>query len=148
MNLVKKATLWGDAHYTRWITGLRVLLGIIILAKGISFVNDREAVAALIERTNFQLSIWMSVHYIIFAHIVGGLFIILGFKTRLAAVFQLPILLGAVFFVHISTEFSFLYLEFWFSLFVLILLFVFIVFGSEQYSLDNMMNKPGYEREI
>lgn len=81
-----------------WMDYLRITLGIIILAKGISFVNDREAVRSLIEQTHFQLSIWGAVHYVVFTHLVGGIFIILGFQTRLACILLLPVLVGAVFF--------------------------------------------------
>ncbi|HLS96089.1 MAG TPA: DoxX family protein [Sphingobacterium sp.] len=148
MNLVQKIERWGDTHHPRWLDIVRIVLGIIIFAKGVSFVGDREAVAELVRQTHFQLSIWSAVHYVVFAHIVGGLFIILGFQTRLAVVFQIPILIGAVFFINITNGFGFLNSELWLSLIVLILLFVFLVAGSGRYSLDNMMNKPGYARDI
>ncbi len=148
MNVVQKIERWGDTHHPRWLDILRIILGIIIFVKGVSFVEDREAVADLIRKTNFQLSIWSAVHYVVFAHLVGGLFILLGFQTRLAVVFQLPILIGAVFFVNITNGFSFMNSELWFSVGVLLLLLVFLIFGSGNYSLDNMMNKPGYKRRI
>lgn len=133
------------AHF---IDYLRIILGVIILAKGISFVNDKDAVQHLIEQTNFQLSIWGAVHYVVFTHLVGGLFIILGFQTRLACILLIPVLIGAVFFVNITNGFSFLNSELWLSIIVMILLVVFIVKGSGKYSLDTMMNKPGYSRSI
>lgn len=148
MNVVQKIERWGDTHHPRWLDILRIILGIIIFVKGVSFVEDREAVADLIRKTNFQLSIWSAVHYVVFAHLVGGLFILLGFQTRLAVIFQLPILIGAVFFVNITNGFSFMNSELWFSVGVLLLLLVFLIFGSGNYSLDNMMNKPGYKRRI
>lgn len=148
MNIVQKIGRWGDTHHPRWLDILRITLGIIILAKGISFVNDRDAVADLVRQTHFQLSIWSAVHYVVFAHLVGGLFIIFGFQTRLAVIFQIPILIGAVFFVNITNGFNFLNSELWISLAVLVLLLVFLVVGSGKYSLDNMMDKPGYKRSI
>lgn len=148
MNIVQKIGRWGDTHHPRWLDILRITLGIIILAKGISFVNDRDAVADLVRQTHFQLSIWSAVHYVVFAHLVGGLFIIFGFQTRLAVIFQIPILIGAVFFVNITNGFNFLNSELWISLAVLVLLLVFLIVGSGKYSLDNMMDKPGYKRSI
>lgn len=132
----------------QWIEYLRIMLGLIILAKGVSFINDRDAVQHLIEQTNFQLSIWGAVHYVVFTHIVGGLFIILGFQTRLACVLLFPVLVGAVFFVNITNGFGLLNSELWLSILVMLLLIVFIIKGSGRFSLDNMMNKPGYQREI
>lgn len=152
MNLVQKripipstASSQSRAHR---IDYLRIALGVIILAKGISFINDRNAVQHLIEQTNFQLSIWGAVHYVVFTHLVGGLFIILGFQTRLACILLFPVLVGAVFFVNITNGFGFLNSEFWLSIVVMLLLVVFIVRGSGRFSLDNMMNKPGYQREV
>lgn len=152
MNIAEKripipnpSTSSSKAH---WIDYLRIMLGVIIFAKGVSFVNDRDAVQHLVEQTNFQLSIWGAVHYVVFTHLVGGLFIILGFQTRLACILLFPVLVGAVFFVNITNGFGFLNSEFWLSIFVMLLLIVFIVLGSGNFSLDKMMNKPGYKRDI
>lgn len=148
MNLVQKMERWGNKHHPQWLDYLRIILGIIIFAKGVSFVLDRNAVMHLIEQTNFQLSIWTAVHYVVFTHLVGGLFILLGFQTRLACTLLLPVLIGAVFFVNITNGFGFLNSELWLSIVVLFLLILFVVVGSGKYSLDSMMNKPGYQREI
>jgi len=148
MNLVQKIEHWGDSHHPRWLDCVRIVLGIVIFVKGISFVNDRDTIAELFRQAHFQLSIWSAVHYVVFAHLVGGLFIILGFQTRLAVIIQLPILIGAVFFVNITNGFSFLNSELWFSTVVLVLLLVFLVSGSGKYALDELMNKPGYRRSI
>ncbi|MFD2968995.1 DoxX family protein [Sphingobacterium bambusae] len=148
MNLVQKIERWGDNHHPRWLDILRIMLGVTLFAKGVSFVNDSTAVAELIRQTHFQLSIWSAVHYLVFAHLVGGLFIIFGFQTRLAVILQLPILFAAVFFVNITRGFSFLNSELWISIGVLLLLVVFLVSGSGKYSLDHMMNRPGNKRSI
>lgn len=147
MNLIERIEHWGDAHHPRWIDFVRISLGLVIFAKGVSFIMDRDSVASLIEQTHFQLSIWSAVHYVVFAHIVGGIFIILGLRTRLAVALQIPILVGAVFFVNITKGFSFLNSEFWLSLVVLLLIYFFIV-GSGPMSLDKEMDKPGYKRRI
>lgn len=148
MNLIERIEHWGDAHHPRWIDFVRISLGLVIFAKGVSFIMDRDSVASLIEQTHFQLSIWSAVHYVVFAHIVGGIFIILGLRTRLAVALQIPILIGAVFFVNITKGFSFLNSEFWLSLVVLMLLIYFFIVGSGPMSLDKEMDKPGYRRRI
>jgi len=148
MNLIERIEHWGDAHHPRWIDFVRISLGLVIFAKGVSFIMDRDSVASLIEQTHFQLSIWSAVHYVVFAHIAGGIFIILGLRTRLAVALQIPILIGAVFFVNITKGFSFLNSEFWLSLVVLMLLIYFFIVGSGPMSLDKEMDKPGYKRRI
>lgn len=148
MNLIHKVERWGDAHHPQWIDYLRIVLGLIIFAKGVSFVNDREAVYNLIAQSNFQLSIWTAVHYVVFTHLVGGMFIVLGFQTRLASLLLIPVLIGAVFFINITHGFSYLNSELWLSAMVLLLLILFVVMGSGKYSLDHLMDKPGYSRGI
>lgn len=148
MSLIHRIEHWGDAHHPRWLDALRIALGIVIFAKGVSFIADTDSIASLLQNTNFQLSIWSAVHYIAFAHLIGGIFIALGLVTRLAIAFQLPILFGAVFFVNITNGFSFLNSEFWLSALVLLLLLVFFIVGSGPYSLDQAMNRPGSKRWI
>ena len=45
------------------------------------------------------------IHYISLAHLAGGFMLIVGIVTRLAAAIQIPILFGAVFFVHLQDGF-------------------------------------------
>lgn len=148
MNLIHKLEIWGDRHHPQWLDYFRIILGLIIFAKGVSFVNDQEAVRRLVEQTSFQLSIWGAVHYIVFTHLVGGIFIVLGFRTRLASLLILPVVMGAVFFINITNGFSFLNSELWLSIVVMLSLILFLIMGSGKYSLDNLMNRPGYKRTI
>src|SRR5690606_8956309 len=97
MSLINRISHWSEVHHIQWREYLRIFLGIIILAKGVSFVSDREAVRSLIEQTNLELYVLGAVDYVVFTHVVGGLFVILGFQTRLASILLLPMLIGAVF---------------------------------------------------
>ncbi len=141
MNVIEKIEFWGDTHHPRWLDILRVLLGVVIFAKGVAFVSDTASVTRLIEQTHFQLSSWAALHYIAFAHLVGGILIAIGLLTRVAVAIQLPILIGAVFFVNITRGFTFLNSELWISLAVLVLLLVFLVTGSGPFSLDSQMRR-------
>mgnify|MGYP006196345497 CR=1 FL=1 len=38
-------------------------------------------------------------HYVVLAHVFGGLLLLLGLATRFASLLQIPILIGAVYFV-------------------------------------------------
>ncbi|KKX51916.1 DoxX family protein [Sphingobacterium sp. IITKGP-BTPF85] len=108
MNLIHKIEHWGDTHHPQWIDYLRIAVGFLILIKGMSFVADLDRVSSLVQQVNYTFYIWGGVHYIVFAQIVGGMFIIFGFQTRLACLVLLPILFGAVFFVNLTHGFSFL----------------------------------------
>lgn len=139
MNVIERIEHWGDAHHPRWLDLLRIVLGVVIFLKGVTFLADTESLRRLIEQTPVQIYTWGVVHYIAFAHLVGGILIAIGLLTRVAVGFQLPVLIGAVFFVNITRGLSFLNSELWISLVVLVLLLVFFVIGSGPYSLDYQM---------
>lgn len=143
MNTVQKIERWGDVHHAKWLDIVRIVLGIIILLKGVSFVSDTEALQALFVQNrvySFTGMVAMALtHVVAFAHLVGGVLIIIGLVTRFAVVIQIPILLGAVFFVNISKGFSPLNSELWLSVIVLMLLILFWVVGSGPYSVDHWM---------
>ena len=141
MNMIERVEHWGDAHHPGWWDVLRILLGIVIFLKGVTFLADTESLRQLIEQVNVRIYAWGAVHYIAFAHLVGGILIALGLLTRVAIGFQLPVLIGAVFFVNVTRGLSVLNSELWISLVVLVLLVVFFVIGSGPYSLDQQMRE-------
>ena len=141
MNLLHRVENWGDTHHPAWTDSLRIVLGIILVLKGVSFISDTAYLMRLMGGIHFQLFPVMAVHYVAFAHLVGGLLIALGCLTRLMAIFQLPILVAAVFFVNIRQGFSPLNSELWLSLVVLVLLMVFIVIGSGKFSMDEYVKQ-------
>nr|WP_307876440.1 DoxX family protein [Parapedobacter lycopersici] len=119
---------------------MRIVLGIAIFLRGVTFLGNTESLRILLASTNIpELYTWAAVHYIAFAHLVGGILIAIGLLTRVAVGFQLPILLGAVFLVNLPQGFTFLNSELWASLLILVLLIVFFISGSGPYSLDHQM---------
>lgn len=144
MNLVQRTEQYGDTHYPMVWAVLRVILGGVILAKGIVFIQDTEALLQMMLDSGFVwTSLWLA-HYVAFVHLVGGLLIMLGLKTRVAIIFQLPVLLAAVALVNAPRGFFTGNIELFFSIFVLILLLVFLVYGSGRYSLDHYMRSEEY----
>ncbi|MES1218272.1 MAG: TQO small subunit DoxD, partial [Bacteroidota bacterium] len=67
----------------------------------------------------------------------GGFLIIIGLLTRWAVLIQIPILLGALFFIHIPFAES----EFTFALLLMLLLIFFFIEGGGPFSLDNYFLK-------
>jgi putative oxidoreductase len=146
MNLIQKAERYGDTHYPLLWAALRVTLGVIILLKGLIFILDTGALLQMMQDSPFPWgSLWLA-HYVAFVHLVGGVLIILGLKTRVAVIFQIPVLLGAVFLVNAPRGLFTGNVELFFSLFVLMLLFVFLVYGSGRYSLDHYMRSEHYRQ--
>ncbi len=143
MNIVQKVEHWGDMHHAKWLDIVRIALGLVILTKGLQFISNTEAQIEWITRNNtFGFSgmlVLTLIHIVAFAHLAGGILIALGLVTRFAVVFQIPILIGAVFFVNLTRGFSLLNSELWISITILLLLIVFWVVGSGPYSVDSWM---------
>lgn len=150
MNLVHKIERWGDDYHAKWTDIIRMCLGLFILLKGITFIGDTDAVKALILTNNkFEFSglmIMGLVHYIVFAHVVGGFFLMIGLLTRFSAVIQIPVLLGGVFFVNIARSFTLLNSELWLSVIVLLLLIMYWIIGAGPYSVDHAMKTKKIHR--
>jgi len=119
-----------------------MLLGLSLVVKGWVFLNNAAYLRyLLIEYKAIRQSpeiITALVYYTTYVHLVGGILIFLGLFTRLASLFQLPIVFAAVFFVNILS--SYVNTELWFSILVLALLVLFVVIGSGPLSLDRLLS--------
>ena len=124
-------------HHPRWLVFLRVILGICLILKGISFMSDTVHLESLLAETSItNLSGWIAI-VITWLHLLGGFFIIVGLFTRITTLLLIPILLGAVLLVNLPKGIFAPGSEFGFSLAVLILLIVFFIEGGGRLSLDN-----------
>ena len=130
MNLVQRVEHWGDAHHPQWLDIVRILFGAFLCYKGVDFLMNMGQMLSLLEnKMSFgSFSTMLMSNYVAFAHILGGILLIMGVLTRFACLIQIPILLGAVFFVNTSLyqPFSQVLL----SIVVLLLLIVFLVVGN------------------
>jgi len=142
MNLIKKIRNWGDQNHPEWLDYFRILLGIILIWKGVDFYLNMEVFNNLMRGAMLgaAFSISFIAHLIILAHIVGGLAIALGTHTRFFCLVNLPILIGAVFFINMSAGIFKPYSEFWFSTLVLIGLICFIVEGNGIISVERQQS--------
>jgi uncharacterized membrane protein YphA (DoxX/SURF4 family) len=141
MSVIQKIEDWGDRHHPKWIDILRILLGLVIFLKGVQFVANTDALMQIMDRSKFPWVSFFLAHYVAFAHLVGGLLIMLGLVTRFAIVLQLPILIGAVIFINAQKGFFSVNSELSFSLIVLFLLLFFLVEGSGPLSVDAFMRR-------
>lgn len=129
-------------HY--WIEGLRIFFGALLFYRGYYFVENLSEIYALIEET-FTIATFFVVHYVVAGHLVGGIMLCLGLLTRFAALIQIPILIGAAFFVHGMGLFG-PATEQEYTLLVLVLLIVFFFYGGGKWSVDhNLMRREEAE---
>jgi uncharacterized membrane protein YphA (DoxX/SURF4 family) len=147
MNLIQQLEKWGDAHHPKWIDFIRIALGLVLVIKGVEYINNMTALTAMLEKGAFRSTAWVALtsHYVVFAHLIGGILIATGLLTRFACLVQLPILIGAIVFVN-APQGLFAHSELWFAVLILILLVFFTVEGSGPISVDQWMRTHSDER--
>ena len=143
MGITKNIDSASQSRKWEWLVFLRVALGLLLVFKGISFISHARELENMIVNTNLrridQFAAFLS-FYITVAHLLGGVLLIAGLYTRVAAALQIPILLGAVIFVNrpgiLSVE-----PEFVLSSIILILLILFLIHGGGAFSMDRYVKR-------
>lgn len=143
MNVITQIEKWGNAHRPGFLDLIRIMLGAFITSKGLYFITNLNELQMTTAGLNSYFAGAVLTHYVVFAHILGGPFILVGLFTRIASLVQLPILIGAVILVNYPKGFLSLgnYMELSFSVVVLVGLIVFMVFGAGRFSLDARRRK-------
>jgi putative oxidoreductase len=143
MNYVERVEHWGDAHHPRWVDFVRIALGLFLLLKGVEFADNMNKLLNLMSGLPFgNFMMIMLAHYVLFAHMLGGVLLATGLLTRFACILQIPVLLVAIF-TPVVHQFS----ELTLTILILLLLIYFMVVGSGRWSLDWYVNKE-YERRM
>jgi uncharacterized membrane protein YphA (DoxX/SURF4 family) len=141
MNTINKITTWGDSHHFAWFDLFRIALGAFLIYKGVEFGRDPHEIKSLVNTDNSSLFAFFYVQVIPMIHIAGGVMIALGIMTRWAAIFQIPILLGAVFLSLGGGIPLQMYSQVAVSLATLVLLVAFTIYGSGPFSVDAFFKK-------
>lgn len=120
---------------------MRIYLGIALFVRGMIFFayEGEDPLFGYADTMGelFAQGAWA--HYIITAHLAGGLLLALGLITRIAALVQIPILFVAVFFVHFQEGLFAAGQNLELSALVLFLLILTFLHGPGRWSLDNRM---------
>lgn len=116
---------------------IRIFIGIALFIRGFLFVSDPATITRIAgSEQNFYLFAYVSI-----GHLLGGFLLAIGYFTRLATAIQIPILLGAVFVIHIKQGFLSSGQSLEVSVLVLFLLVVFFLFGGGELSIENYLSK-------
>ncbi len=132
-NLVK----WFDENNSLAYSFIRIFLGIALFVRGIILSSDPQTITQWVGANQWYW--WYS--YIIVIHIIGGVLLAIGLVSRLAAFLQIPVLIGAVFFIHLKQGLMRVEQSLELSVLVLILLVIFFLFGSGDLALDKYIAK-------
>lgn len=133
METVKSLNKWANAHTYYSLDILRIIVGVFLFMKGISFITNTEYYNQLVEPIKNLGGGMLIVHYVMAAHMVGGVMIIFGLLTRWAIMAQIPILLGA-FLINFAGEMNVGNLILSFLLLAICVFFLF--YGSGKHSAD------------
>jgi putative oxidoreductase len=136
MNLLERLEYWGDRHHPRWMDIVRIALGIFLCYKAVDFLNNMSDLISLMSsQTSFAFFVYvLAGHYVVFAHLLGGVFLVFGVLTRFACLIQIPVMLGALFFVQSNHDMLRPYSEIGITLLVLLLLVYFLIAGNGPWS--------------
>ncbi|WP_269235350.1 DoxX family protein [Flavobacterium flavigenum] len=133
MENVKSLNKWANAHTYLPLDLVRIVLGMFLFMKGISFVTNAQYLHDLISPVDQYGGGMFLLHYIAPAHMIGGIMIVFGLLTRWAIASQLPILFGAVlvnFMGRMHSESLIL------AIVVLLLCIFFLFYGGGKHSAD------------
>jgi putative oxidoreductase len=114
---------------------LRLTVGFLLMLKGFYFIRNIHELQTMIMESSAPWSTAFMVHYIPWAHMIGGAFIMLGLLTRVAIVLQIPIIIGAIMYNLGANTFGTGF-ELALTFAVLALLVYFLVVGSGKISMD------------
>lgn len=134
---------WADAHPKVWLDCVRIYLGLGLFIRGLFIITNTKAefIQVLIQRLDYPWLITVGLlHYIALAHLIGGLMLVVGLLTRIAAWVQVPVLAGALL-VHRAEGLMTTGQSLELSALVFFLLLIFALSGAGPLSVDNGMPK-------
>src|SRR5256885_15489413 len=131
MKNINDCKQWIQSHVDIVIDLVRMYLEMWLFVKGLYCLMHKEQMQKLLEGAdNVVFAQGAVAHYVIPVHLVGGLLLAIGLLTRLAALAQMPILIGAVFYFWLPQV---LFFEqrpnFEFAMLVLFLLVLIFAYG-------------------
>jgi len=137
MNLLQRVEFWGDRHHPRWMDIIRIALGGFLFYKAVDFLyNMSDLVNLMSSQSSFgSFTYVLAGHYVVFAHLLGGIFLIFGVLTRFACIIQIPVMLGALFFVRSNEDMLRPYSQMGITIIVLLLLIYFLIAGNGPWSI-------------
>jgi uncharacterized membrane protein YphA (DoxX/SURF4 family) len=141
MDTLRNIQQWSITHHPRWLVILRIALGLLLFAKGITFISNTTLLERLLSGSAFASSTgWLAI-VITWANLLGGFMLTVGLMTRLVALLQIPILLGAIIFINAQKGGFAADSELPLAIVALLLLVFFLIEGGGPLSLDGYFYK-------
>ncbi len=136
MSTLSNIESWADHHHPSWVDFFRIVLGFFLVSRGVYFINHSYKIGTMVYDSSFGFEGIIIATYVVLVLAGGGILMILGLRTRVMALFALPILVADVFFVNLPQGFTSLSYSLWMAIALLVLTLFFLFFGSGKFSLD------------
>lgn len=174
MNWIDSVIPWTAPKHSKLFDISRVLLGVFIFYKGVTFTQNSGILFDYLDiflgqftdysgetfsqnSSNFQeisgslnliITVFLS-FYLTTAHLIGGASLVLGFFTRWMCLMQIPILLAAVFLINLPIGFTSIAnsIELGVSIIILIGLVYFFIKGAGEISIDYLRRRDMMQME-
>ena len=134
-SLISRLNTFGNAFNAFDPSGVRIMLGVFLFYKGLTFRNSGDQIVELLSLGQYDTTFLLIYHYVIFAHIAGGLLIIFGLLTRIATAIHIPLITVAL----VAHSFQGDVANIALTGFVLVLLVFYTIIGSGRFSVDYKM---------
>lgn len=140
MSAIEKLEKWGEAHHSKWMDALRIMLGLILHFKGLLFMFHTADLMRLLQLNFSSENAVILAHVLAFMHIFFGTLILIGMGTRFSCLVLIPVLFTSIIFIGIHFGTGHLS-ELILSIVVLFLLVFFFIEGSGSFSVSHYMNR-------
>ncbi|NUO54982.1 MAG: DoxX family protein [Polyangiaceae bacterium] len=127
---------WIETHRDIGLDMVRAFLGLALFIRGMLLVGNPHLLDVYMPRFS-HINPVLVAHYVAISHFAGGVALMLGWLTRIAALVQLPALFGAVFVVHFREGLLARTQSLELSALVFFILVVITIFGGGRLSLDH-----------
>jgi putative oxidoreductase len=143
MSTLQHLRQWSAAHHPRWLVVVRMGLGLFLFAKGISFMRDSALLDELIYGQSHlaeNSTHWLPI-VITCANLLGGFMLMVGLWTRLVALLEIPVLIGAIIDINAQRTGFDPWSELGLPILVLLLLIFFLIEGGGPLSIDGYFER-------
>ncbi|MYI84519.1 MAG: DoxX family protein, partial [Rhodothermaceae bacterium] len=116
---------------------LRMYLGLGLLIRGMLFIADANSFMDLVgANSSAMLRSTVLLHYVAMSHLLGGFMLLTGLLSRVGALIQIPVLMGAVFVEEMAGGLTAGTQGFEIAMLTLFLLILIFLYGSGKISSD------------
>lgn len=121
---------------------MRIYLGAGLTARGVLLLTSPELLGHVLTSSGQWASTFLIAHAVALVHLTGGLLLMLGCCTRVAAAIQIPPLAAAVFLLHLREGLLTRGQSLEFAALVLAMLVIFALCGAGPVSVDRVLMRP------